>query len=309
MLVREQSRRREDRDLLAVLDRLERRPDRDLGLAEADVAAHEPIHRVRALHVALQVVDRGALVGRLDEREGILHLLLPRCVLGECMTFGGDPLLVEHDELLCDLADRRADLALRLREVAAAEAMQRRGLAADVLAEGVDLVGRHVELVAALVGDEQVVAFDAADRALDHALVLADAVLVVDDVVARAEIFERRGALALAGSGLAVRPAPAGEIGFGDDGDLGVRDRAAPVQRRDDDVAAGLADVGGLTGDRELEPLVEEDLAETCRRAGAVRGDRDREAVGEHLGESIGEAGSVAPDRAPPRRLDERRVG
>jgi hypothetical protein len=61
------------------------------------------------------------------------------------------PLLVEHHQLLGDLADRAAHLALRLREVAAAEAVQHGCLAADVLAQRVDLVAGHVELVAALV--------------------------------------------------------------------------------------------------------------------------------------------------------------
>ena len=36
----------EDGDLLAVLDRFERGTDRDLGLAEPDVAADEAVHRV-----------------------------------------------------------------------------------------------------------------------------------------------------------------------------------------------------------------------------------------------------------------------
>ena len=117
--------------------------------------------------------------------------------------------------------------------------MQLRCLAADVLADRVDLVGRDVQLVAALVGDEQVVAFDAADRALDHALVLADAVLVVHDVVAGLEVLERgRRLAALAVARLAVGAAAAGEVGLGDDRDLGVRQGAAAVERCDDDRSA-----------------------------------------------------------------------
>ena len=152
-----------------------------------------------------------------------------------------DPLLVEHDEFLGDLAHGRADAALRLGEVRSAEAVQRRRLATDVLAQCVDLVARHVELVAALVRDEQVVAFDAADVALDHALVLADAVLVVDDVVAGLQVLERAGAVAaLARPGGAVGPSPAGEVALGDDRHLRVRQRAAAVERRHDDRSAGL---------------------------------------------------------------------
>ena len=70
----------EHRDLLAVLDRLERRAHRDLGLAVADVAADQPVHRDRALHVGLDLVDGAQLVGRLDVGEGVLELALPRGV-------------------------------------------------------------------------------------------------------------------------------------------------------------------------------------------------------------------------------------
>ncbi len=106
VLVGEQRRRGEDGDLLALLDRLERGPDRDLRLAETDVAAHQAVHRVRPLHVALHVVDRHPLVGRLDVRERLLHLVLPWRVGPERVADAVDPLLVEHDELLGDLANR-----------------------------------------------------------------------------------------------------------------------------------------------------------------------------------------------------------
>ena len=67
----------QDRDLLAVLHRLERRPHRDLGLAVADVAADQPVHRDRPLHVALDLVDGAELVRGLHVREGVLQLALP----------------------------------------------------------------------------------------------------------------------------------------------------------------------------------------------------------------------------------------
>ena len=102
---------REHRHLLAVLDGLERGADGDLGLAEPDVAAHQPIHREGALHVDLDVVDGLALVGRLDEGERLLHLVLPRRVHAERVAGGVDPLLVEHHQLLRDLAHRAAHLA------------------------------------------------------------------------------------------------------------------------------------------------------------------------------------------------------
>src|SRR3546814_20798122 len=67
------SRRHPPGDLRAVLDRLERRAHRDLGLAVADVAADQPVHRHGALHVALDLVDGRQLVGRLVEGERVLE--------------------------------------------------------------------------------------------------------------------------------------------------------------------------------------------------------------------------------------------
>ena len=48
----EHGRGREEGDLLAVHDRLERRAHRHLGLAVADIAAQQPVHGRRRLHVA-----------------------------------------------------------------------------------------------------------------------------------------------------------------------------------------------------------------------------------------------------------------
>ena len=70
MVLRGEDRRRdEDRDLLAVLDRLERGPQRDLGLAVADVADDQPVHRPAGLHVGLDLGRRRA-AGRASPRTG-----------------------------------------------------------------------------------------------------------------------------------------------------------------------------------------------------------------------------------------------
>ena len=57
MLKRQHGRRREERHLLSVHHRLERGAHRHFGLAVADVAAEQAIHRRRRFHVALDVVD------------------------------------------------------------------------------------------------------------------------------------------------------------------------------------------------------------------------------------------------------------
>ena len=48
MLQRQDGRRDEDGDLPAVIDGLERGPQRDLRLAESDVADNQTIHRLRS---------------------------------------------------------------------------------------------------------------------------------------------------------------------------------------------------------------------------------------------------------------------
>ena len=58
MLEDQNSRRRQHRNLLVVLHGLESRAHGDFGLAVANVAAEQPIHRRRRFHVARDVGDR-----------------------------------------------------------------------------------------------------------------------------------------------------------------------------------------------------------------------------------------------------------
>ena len=153
-------------DLLAVLDGLERGADGHLGLAEPDVAAHAGgPSGARDSMSALTSSMALQLVGRLDVREGVLHLLLPGRVGAEGVAGGVAPAVwysTTSSWAISRTADRTRLLAFS--KSRAAEAVQRGRLAADVVADGVDLVGRDVELVAALVLEQQVVALDAADR-------------------------------------------------------------------------------------------------------------------------------------------------
>ena len=58
VLLDQQCRRHQQDDLFAVLDGLERGTDGDFGLAIADVAANQAVHRDCAFHVAFYLVDR-----------------------------------------------------------------------------------------------------------------------------------------------------------------------------------------------------------------------------------------------------------
>ena len=62
VLARQQRRRHHDGDLLAVHRRDEGGAQRHLGLAEADVAADQPVHRPAGAEIVEHGVDRGLLV-------------------------------------------------------------------------------------------------------------------------------------------------------------------------------------------------------------------------------------------------------
>ena len=150
VLLDEQRRRAQHGHLLAVLHRLERRAHRDLGLAVADVAADEAVHRHGPLHVGLDLVDGAQLVGRLDVGEGVLELALPRGVRREGVPARRHPRGVEPDQLGGDLLDVAPGAALGLVPVRAAHLVEAGLLAADVAGDLVELVGGHVEPVAGL---------------------------------------------------------------------------------------------------------------------------------------------------------------
>ncbi len=77
MLLREDGRRHEHQRLLAVQRGGEGGPDRDLRLAEADVAADEAVHRAGCFEVLFHGLDRGRLVGGLAVGELGLEPLEP----------------------------------------------------------------------------------------------------------------------------------------------------------------------------------------------------------------------------------------
>ena len=142
----------------------------------------------------LDLVDGPELVGRLHVRKRVLELPLPRGVRAEGEAGRGRAGGVEPDQLCRDLLDRLARATLGLLPVGAAEPVQRRRLAADVLRHLVELVGGHEEAVARLpaagrrVLDQEVLPSRTLHRALDHLDVAADTMLLVHDVVTGAQL-------------------------------------------------------------------------------------------------------------------------
>ncbi len=148
VLTNEQSRRHEHRDLLTVLDGFERGPHGHLGLAETDVTRNESVHRDGPLHVDLDLINRRQLVGRLGERKRFFKFALPRSVRAKRVALARHACRIQLDKLHGNVTNGATSLRLGLRPVAATHLRQSRFFTADVTCELVELVGRHVQLVA-----------------------------------------------------------------------------------------------------------------------------------------------------------------
>jgi len=157
--------------------------------------------------------DGDELILGLDIREAGFELVLPGCVGAEGVTLHDLALRVQLQQVIRDLRDRALGPRLDLLPFGRAQPVQLgHDLSrADVAREPVGLVDGHVELVALRILDLQVLPVDAIHGHLDEALELADAVLHVDDEIARLHVREedlrRERAGALRPAGLRLPPA------------------------------------------------------------------------------------------------------
>ena len=157
VLLREHRRRAQHRDLAPAHRHAERRAQRDLGLAEADVAADQAIHRVLALEVAHHVVDRLALIGGLFVREAGLELGVDAVLVRIRAALARGARRVQLQELVGELPDRSAHTRLGPREGLTAEPVElgRRAFLARQLLDLVQARDRQEQLVAARIFDDQ----------------------------------------------------------------------------------------------------------------------------------------------------------
>ena len=233
VLLGEDRRRREEQRLLAVHRDGERGAHGDLRLAEADVTADEAIHRARRLEVFHHRLDRGRLVGRLAEREDASSRGSHSCERSYAMPSRVCALRVERDELAGELADGLLRARLHRLPRLAAELRERRraGVGADVARDLAELLVRDVEPVLAAEREQEIVARHARDRLRLEAEELADAVVLVDDVVAGAEVGE---ALERAAAEAALaRGAAAEDLVVGQDDEAEVAPDEAAARGRD----------------------------------------------------------------------------
>ena len=286
MLGDQQGGRDQDRDLLGVHHRLEGGADRDLGLAVADVAADQPVHRHGLLHVALDVVDRGQLVGRLGVVEGILQLALHRAVGAEREALTGPAGGIEADQFAGDLLDRLAGAGLALGPVRPAHPVQHRCLTADVAGDLVELLHRDEDpvpgltLLAGGVLDHHVVAGGSGDGALDHLDVAAHAMVLVHDRIAGLQL-QRVDRLAAPARHLALGP-----VGLGPAGQV----TGGPHRQPDTLDQEAVPDAGG----DQLDDLGDRRLGDVLDDAGSHL------VLGQQLGQPLGRAVPLGRHDDPP---------
>ena len=194
MLLREDRRRCEQQHLLARLHHAHGRTQGDLGLAEAHVTADQTIHRTILREIVHHLFNRARLVVRLAVGEALLDApqQLAWLVVGD--AWDRLTLRVQRQQLARHLADGDARTGLHLQPRLAAELRQLRLLAigADIARQLGDLLVWQIEAILTAEGKVEVVARHAADGACLKALEAPDAMILVDDDVAGAQITERR---------------------------------------------------------------------------------------------------------------------
>ena len=260
MLLGQNGRGAEHHDLAAGAHALKRRAQGNLGLAETHVAAQQAVHGLGRLHVGLNVGDGLQLVARLVVREALLHLDL----LGRVGRAGdtGDrrAARIQIDQVKRQLFGVLARLVGGTRPVGSVESGQTRLVAvgANIARDAVDLLERHVELVAVGIFQQKVVAFLAVHFLARDLAKERDAMGGVHHVVTR---LKREGNLRnvhLAAAARAVGIHAGIEVGDREHGQVGIGHHHALWQGGIDKGHASARDgghggTGGSLGGTRLE--------------------------------------------------------
>ncbi len=308
VLLGEDRGRREQQHLAAVDGHGEGGTHGHLGLAEADVAAHEPVHRPRRLEVLLDRLDRSLLIRRLAIGEARFELWQPLAREVVRDSLARLALRIELDQVAGKLADRLARARLERLPRLAAELRERgrRSVGADVARDLAELLVRHVEPVLAAEGEQEVVARDAGDGVRLEAEQPADAVILVDDVVPRAEVGE--GLQRAPAETTLTRHAPTEHLVVGQQDEAEVAPDEAAPRGRDGEEELGL--LGQLVPRLEHSRLDPAEEVLRPQRLPAMReGDDDPLAGPQERGELALGLGEPAGGDGGPLRFERERLG
>ena len=224
VLLGQNGRGAEHHDLAAGVHALKGRAQGDLGLAETHVTAQQAVHGLGRLHVGLDVGDGLQLVARLVVGEALLHLDLLGRIGRTGDTGNRRAARIQVDQVKRQLFGILARLVGSPRPVGGVEPGQARFIAVgtNVARNAVNLLQRHIELVAVGVFQQKVVAFLAAHFLARNLAKERDAVGSVHHVVTR---LKREGDLRnvnLAAAARAVGIHTGVEVGNREHGQIGV---------------------------------------------------------------------------------------
>ena len=273
VLAHQQGRGRQERHLLARHGRHEGRAQRHLGLAEADIAADQPVHRPAGSEIGQHRLDGAQLILGLLEREAGGELVVEplRQLQGLARPQGA---LGRHlDQLGRQLADALLDLGLARLPAGAPQAVEiDLAVGAAVARQDVEALDRHEQPVAAVIDELQAVVRRTAHLERHQPLEPADAVLGMDDEVAVGD----------AGEILDEPVGPPGPLGAGDQPvaqkvelaqDMDAGGPKAALERQDGDRGPGhgLRLGPARDGGEVVEAVIGQHLTQALRRALAVR--------------------------------------
>ena len=260
VLLGQNGRGAEHHDLAAGVHTLKRRTQGDLGLAKAHVAAQQAVHGLGRFHIGLNVGDSLQLVARLVVREALLHLDLLGRVGRAGDTGNRRAARIQIDQVKRQLFGILARLVGGACPVGGVEPGQARLVAvgANIARDTVDLLERHVELVAVGIFQQEVVALFAAHFLARDLAKERDAVSGVHHVVARLKRERDLRNVHLAAAARAVGVHAGVEVGDREHGQVGIGHHHALRQGGIDKGHASARDgghggTGGSLGRARLE--------------------------------------------------------
>ena len=165
--------------LLPLGNAFKRCPQRHLGLAEAHIAAQQPVHRDGTLHIGFDFINAAQLIFRFGIFEVPFKVVLPFLIGAERIARRRHPLAIQGDELAGNVLDRRAHPGLGFLPFLPAQPMELDGgvlLGANVFAHQIQLGHRHIQGVPLGVFQLDIVLDDSLHLHLVDALIDADAV-------------------------------------------------------------------------------------------------------------------------------------
>ena len=251
MLLRENRRRHKHGDLLAVQHGAKRRPHGDFGFAVADIAADQPIHRLRRGHVARHVLNRFVLIRRLFVLERRLKFAVQVFVRREHHARQRLPRRIRVEQFPRHFLDGRLDALFHPRPACAAQFVYFRAMlvCAQIFLHQIEPIHRHVELVAAAVFQMQAFHRHGLHGQLFQAEIDADAVIHMHHVIVDVKLAERHLRLDLFGLNMAAAHGLLAEkFVFVQENQAFLRQQKAAVQRADDNHGFRRLPENGRTG-------------------------------------------------------------